>query len=46
MVIGEGYRAATGLVTNCPGLVWTTVAAILPKGFTRIRPMKSEKSIG
>ncbi len=39
------YRAATGMVANCPGRVCTTVAAIFPEGLTRIRPMKAEKSI-
>ncbi len=41
----QTYNAATGMVANCPGRVWTTVAAIFPEGLTRIRPMKSEKSI-
>ena len=42
---GPTYNAATGIVANCPGRIWTTVAAILPEGFTRISPIKSEKSI-
>ena len=42
---GPTYSAATGIVANCPGRVWITVAAIFPEDLTQISPVKSEKSI-
>ena len=31
--VGWIYNVATGIVANCPGRVWTTVAAIFPEGY-------------